>query len=82
MKRIQLKVEFIEEKIKSIKISCNEEDKDFDGEILKILNGLYNKNAPKLLKKYIEIGIESEEKLNEDVAEIPKEKSKKLSSTH
>ncbi|HEY8889333.1 MAG TPA: DUF6103 family protein [Clostridium sp.] len=76
MKKIQLKVEFIEEKIKSIEISCKEKDKDFDGEILKILNGLYNKSVPELLKKHIEIGLSSEEKSNEDIAEVPKKESK------
>ena len=70
MKKIQIKVEFSEEKIKAIKISLKEKDKDFDGEILKILNELYNKSVPKLLIKYIEIRLESENKVNEDVEEL------------
>ena len=70
MKKIQLKVEFSEEKIEVIKISLKGKDKDYDGEILKILNGLYNKSAPKLLIKYIEIRLESENKENEDVEEL------------
>ena len=70
MNKIQLKVEFSEEKIKTIKISLKGKDKDFDGELLKILNGLYNKSVPKLLIKYIEIRLESENKANEDVEEL------------
>ena len=69
MKKIQLKVEFSEEKIKTIELSLKGKDKDFDGEVLKILNGLYNKSVPKLLIKYIEIRLESENKVNEDVEE-------------
>ena len=70
MKKIQLEVEFSEEKIKVIKISLKGKDKDFSGQILKILNGLYNKSIPELLIKYIEIRLESENKANEDVKEL------------
>jgi len=67
MKNIQLKVEYNEDKIKAIKVSLKEKNKDFDEEILKFLDGLYNKNVPKLLKKFIEIGIDPEAKTNEDI---------------
>ncbi|MGH4138335.1 hypothetical protein [Clostridium sp.] len=45
-------------------------DKEFDGEILKILNGICNKSVPKLLIKNIEIRLESENEVNEDVEEL------------
>ena len=70
MKKIQLIVEFREEEINAIKISVKEKDKDFDGKILKTLNELHNKCVPKLLIKYIEIRLESENKVNEDVEEL------------
>ena len=72
MKNIQLKVEYNENKIKAIKVSLKEKNKDFDEEILKFLDGLYNKNVPKLLKKFIEIGFEPEEKANDEVGEVRK----------
>lgn len=71
MKKIQLKVEFNDKKLKAIKVSLKEKNKDFDTEILKFLNGLYNKNVPKSLKKYIEIDLEPEE-----ITEVNKEKVK------
>lgn len=70
MKKIQLKVEFSEEKIKTIKLSLKGKDKDFDGEVLTILNGLYNKSVHKLLIKDTEIRLESENKVDEDVEEL------------
>jgi len=82
MKKIQLKVEFSEEKIKTIKLSLKGKDKDFDGEVLKILNGLYNKSVHKLLIKDTEIRLESENKVNEDVEELHIEESKEISLTH
>lgn len=54
MKKITLKISYDEEKIKAIKIALSEKNKSFDSEIIKYLDGLYNKNVPKLLKKYIE----------------------------
>lgn len=82
MKNIQLKVEYNEDKIKAIKVSLKAKNKDFDEEILKFLDGLYNKNVPKLLKKFIEIGIEPEDKTNEDVGEVKKDQLNKLNTTH
>jgi len=76
MKKIQLEVEFSEEKIKVIKISLKGKDKDFSGQILKILNGLYNKSIPELLIKYIEVGLETENNVNEDVEEVHMQESK------
>ncbi|MCB2295896.1 DUF6103 family protein [Clostridium algoriphilum] len=76
MKKIQLKVEFNEEKMKAIKVSLKDKNKDFDTEIIKFLNGLYNKNVPKSLKSYIEIDLEPEEKVTEDIKEEKKEEPK------
>ena len=58
MNKIQLKLEFNSEKMKAIKVSLKEKNKDFDTEILKFLDGLYNKDVPKLLKNYIEVDME------------------------
>ena len=63
MNKIQLKLEFNSEKMKAIKVSLKEKNKDFDTEILKFLDGLYNKNVPKALKNYIEMDIEPKEKI-------------------
>lgn len=70
MKKIQLKVEFNDKKLKAIKVSLKEKNKDFDTEILKFLNGLYNKNVPKSLKNYLEIDIEPEEKIEVNKEEV------------
>jgi len=85
MKKIQLKVDFNDKKLKAIKVSLKEKDKDFDTEIVKFLNELYNKNVPKSLKKYIEIDLEPEErteekkeevKNNEEIARVSNEENK------
>ncbi|MCB2295451.1 DUF6103 family protein [Clostridium algoriphilum] len=70
MKKIQFKVEFNDEKLKAIKVSLKDKNKNLDEEILKFLNGLYNKNVPKLLKKYIEDDFEAENKTEEEVKEV------------
>jgi len=80
MKNIQLKVEYNEDKIKAMKVSLKEKNKDFDEEILKFLDGLYNKNVPKLLKKFIEIGLEPEARINDDVGEVKKEQLNKFNT--
>ena len=75
MKKIQLKLEFNEEKMKAIKVCLKEKNKDFDTEIINFLNGLYKKSVPKSLKNYIEIDIKPEEKLTEEKKEEQKESS-------
>ena len=80
MKNVQLKVDYNEDKIKAIKVSLKVKSKDFDEEILKFLDGLYNKNVPKLLKKFIEIGLEPEDKANDEVGEVKKEQLNKLNT--
>lgn len=58
MKKFQLKVEYNEDKIKAIRVSLKDKNKDFDEEIIKFIDGLYNKNVPKVLKNYIDLGVE------------------------
>lgn len=60
IKNHTIKLNYNEEKVKAIKVALNEKDKDFDEEIIKFLDGLYEKNVPKLLKKYIENGQEND----------------------
>ena len=72
MKNIQIKLDYNEDKIKAIRVSLKLKNKNFDEEILKFLDGLYNKNVPKILKNYIEIGLEPENKTNEDVEDVEK----------
>ncbi|MBU3174410.1 DUF6103 family protein [Clostridium estertheticum] len=69
MKKFQFKLEYNEEKVKAIKMSLKEKDKNLDEEIIKYLDGLYNKNVPKLLKKYIEDDFKEEDKKEETVEE-------------
>ena len=69
MKKVQIKVEFNEEKLKAIKLSLDAKQRDFDEEIVKFLDGLYNKNVPKVLKQYIESGLYTEkETIKHDTA--------------
>ena len=80
MKKFQFKLEYNEEKVKAIKVSLKDKGKNLDEEIIKYLDGLYNKNVPKLLKKYIEEGFETEEKAEdkkeEKVEEVNREEEK------
>lgn len=62
-KNNSIKLNYSEEKVKAIKVALNEKGKDFDAEIVKFLDGLYEKNVPKLLKKYIENGQENNEQI-------------------
>lgn len=61
-KKLSLKISYNEEKIKAIKVALGEKNRDLDTEIIKFLDGLYEKNVPKLLKKYIENDENTEEK--------------------
>lgn len=53
-KKSSLKLSYDEEKYKAIKMALGEKNKDLDAEIVRFLDGLYEKNVPKILKKYIE----------------------------
>lgn len=54
MKKTSFKISYEEEKIKAISVSLKSKDKNINDEIVKFLDGLYNKNVPKLLKQFIE----------------------------
>lgn len=58
-KKSSLKLSYDEEKYKAIKMALGEKNRDLDAEMVKFLDGLYEKNVPKLLKKYIENGLEN-----------------------
>jgi len=73
MKKFQFKLEYNEEKIKAIKVSLKDKGKELDEEIIKFLDGLYNKNVPKLLKKYIEEDFKEEDKSEDKIIEMKKE---------
>jgi len=76
MKKFQFKVEYNEEKIKAIKVSLKDKNKELDEEIIKFLDGLYNKNVPKLLKKYIEQDFKEEDKTEDQKKENVEESNK------
>ena len=69
MKKFQFRVGYNEDKIKALRISLKDKNKDLDEEIINFLDGLYNKNVPKVLKKYIELGVEVQVKNIEKIIE-------------
>lgn len=73
MKKFQFKLEYNEEKVKAIKVSLKDKGKNLDEEIIKFLDGLYNKNVPKLLKKYIEQDFKEEDKTEDKTEDEKKE---------
>ena len=76
MKKFQFTVEYNEEKIKAIKVSLKDKGKELDEEIIKYLDVLYNKNVPKLLKKYIEQDFKEEDKTEDQKKEKVEESNK------
>ena len=76
MKKFQFRLEYNEEKIKAIKVSLKDKNKELDEEIIKFLDGLYNKNVPKLLKKYIEQDFKEEDKTQDKKEEKVEESNK------
>ncbi|HEY8890174.1 MAG TPA: DUF6103 family protein [Clostridium sp.] len=73
MKKFQFKLEYNEEKVKAIRVSLKDKGKELDEEIIKYLDGLYNKNVPKVLKKYIEEDFETKDETEGKVNKIQKE---------
>jgi len=73
MKKFQFKLEYNEEKVKAIRVSLKDKGKELDEEIVKYLDGLYNKNVPKVLKKYIEEDFETKDETEGKVNKIQKE---------
>ena len=81
MKKFQFKLEYNEEKIKAIKVSLKDKNKELDEEIIKLLDWLYNKNVPKLLKKYIEQDFKEEDKTEDEKKEKVEESNKEEEKT-
>lgn len=65
MTKKTLKIIYDEEKIKAIRLALSEKDKDFEAEIIGFIDNLYEKNVPKVLKKYIENSSELEAEATE-----------------
>jgi hypothetical protein len=72
MKKTSLKLSYDEEKLKAISVALKSKNKNLNDELIKFLDGLYNKNVPKLLKQFIEES-ESIETTKETAAETPTE---------
>lgn len=59
-KKATIKVEYPEEKLKALVMSLRDKQKNsekettLEDEIIKIIDNLYEKNVPKILKKYIQ----------------------------
>lgn len=54
MKKVSIKIEYEEEKLKALDVSLKEKDRELNNELTSFLDGLYQKNVPKLLKKFVE----------------------------
>lgn len=59
-KKITLKIDYSEEKLKALRVSLKEKNKDLDKEIVDHIESLYQRNVPKMLKIYVEDGESSE----------------------
>lgn len=59
-KKLSLKLDYDEEKIKAIRVALADKNKNLDAEIVKFFDGLYEKNVPRLLKMYIENGLKND----------------------
>ena len=60
-KKVVLKLNFDEEKMKALRVIFQEKNKDVEAEIGKYLESLYQKNVPKVLKMFVEKEENSEE---------------------
>ncbi|AGK96619.1 DUF6103 family protein [Clostridium pasteurianum] len=72
MKKTSLKLSYDEEKLKAISVALKSKNKNLNDELIKFLDGLYNKNVPKLLKQFIEES-ESSETIKETAVETQSE---------
>lgn len=61
-KKITLKIDYSEEKLKALRVSLKEKNKDLDKEIVAHIESLYQRNVPKMLKIYVEDGESSGDK--------------------
>ena len=66
MKKTSLKIDYEEEKLKAIDVSLREKGRELNGEVINFLDGLYKKNVPALLKKFVENDTKVQTKVNEN----------------
>lgn len=66
MKKTSLKIDYEEEKLKAIDVSLKEKGRELNSEVINFLDGLYKKNVPALLKKFVENDTKVQTKINEN----------------
>ena len=66
MKKTSLKIDYEEEKLKAIDVSLKEKGRELNSEVINFLDGLYKKNVPALLKKFVENDTKVQTKVNEN----------------
>ena len=66
MKKTSLKIDYEEEKLKAIDVSLREKGRELNSEVINFLDGLYKKNVPALLKKFVENDTKVQTKINEN----------------
>ena len=66
MKKTSLRIDYEEEKLKAIDVSLKEKGRELNSEVINILDGLYKKNVPALLKRFVENDTKVQTKINEN----------------
>ena len=66
MKKTSLRIDYEEEKLKAIDVSLKEKGRELNSEVINFLDGLYKKNVPALLKKFVENDTKVQTKVNEN----------------
>lgn len=75
MKKTSLKIDYEEEKLKAIDVSLKEKGRELNSEVINFLDGLYKKNVPALLKKFVENDTKVQTKINENGSKNSQETS-------
>ena len=75
MKKTSLKIDYEEEKLKAIDVSLRENGRELNSEVINFLDGLYKKNVPALLKKFVENDTKVQTKINENGSKNSQETS-------
>ena len=75
MKKTSLKIDYEEEKLKAIDVSLREKGRELNSEVINFLDGLYKKNVPALLKKFVENDTKVQTKINENGSKNSQETS-------
>ncbi|MCR3758914.1 hypothetical protein KYB31_07910 [Clostridium felsineum] len=65
-KKVALKINYNEEKLKALRVVLEQKNKNLDKEIENYIEGLYQKNVPKILKVFIENNKDLNDKNEED----------------